>query len=158
MWSRDPRCSGLNAPKFETDPAAWYAWYDSCNVTGGGSLPTLPCVARRWIDARGGCWEQVCTHQGPEIRPCPRGIRTAPTGPQIISLRVTGTGYVVQIATGQGVSVQEIPLGQVELGQLAGAMLNRSKLPNPQIRRIPHAFWARQKVPAVRTLEAELTG
>src|SRR5438105_2101027 len=122
MWSSDPRCSGLNAPRFETDPAAWYAWFDSCNAAGGGSLgPAPPCRVRRWIDARGRCWEQVCTHEGPEIRACPRGIRAIGAGSRIVALRMTGNGYLVQIATGQGVSVQEIAPGTVRLAQLAGA-------------------------------------
>jgi hypothetical protein len=67
---------------------------------------------------------------------------------------MTGTGYVVQVASGRGVSVQQIPIGHsVGLAQLAGAMLNRTTLPNSQLRRIPRAFWTRQRIPAVRRLE-----
>ena len=60
---------------------------------------------------------------------------------QIVALRHTGRGYFVHVATGNRIKVRRITLGKIKLSQLASAMLNRSKLPNAELRKIPPTFW-----------------
>ena len=156
-WKLGSECSGLNQPVFEDDPEGYWDWVDGC-ITDDPIAepippepPQPPCNPIRWIDGRRKCWERICTPFGPEIRPCfDRPVAVLSKQPQIIALRITADGYTVHVATKQGIKVRKVAHGQVKLAHLASAMLNRSKLPTAEIRKIPAVFWAKQKKVVVK--------
>lgn len=159
-WKNTPECSGKNQPRFEKDPTKYFDWLEGCYTNDDaqppeppddGPPPPPPCKPMRWLEPNGECWERVCTDDGPEWRRCPGKWPRLPLAPQIVAIRVTGTGsFNVLVATQQGIEEQKIGGPRGRLRGLVGAMLSESELPDLDIRKVPLEFWERHKDLTVR--------
>jgi hypothetical protein len=89
--------------------------------------------------------ERICTPYGPEIRPCPdTNLPPINDGAEIVAVRATGDGHLVQIAGGAGLKWVNVAIGQVKLKQLVSTMINRTQLPSMNLKEIPETFWYEQ--------------
>ncbi|MGH8528205.1 MAG: hypothetical protein ACREXY_29485 [Gammaproteobacteria bacterium] len=152
-WNtRDQGCSPLFEPDFEEDPDGYFDYWQDCidDTHSDFADPWQPpCRPYRWTDPRNGrCMEKICTAEGPEFRPCP-GEPTIPSDyPQVVALQLRTYGFGILVATEEGQRLQSLSrkaVKKIGLVQIISALINKAKLPAPDVTKVPTDFWEKQK-------------
>ncbi|MFI1395665.1 hypothetical protein [Streptomyces sp. NPDC020681] len=142
-WNnRAPGCSGWNAPSSYNDPEGWFEWWDGCitDEAEPPEEPPEPCMPGEYTDAKGRCWELICTPSGKEVK---RGCDEPPPKIKgvIVGIRFKRNGYSVRVNTEDGVQSQLLTAGKVKLIHLVRAMINETPLPEDHCKKVSDDFW-----------------
>jgi hypothetical protein len=143
--------SGLQRDAGATDwVEPWAEWWWACTTAAEGNVPALCQDGRveRATDKDGGCLTFVCRGGTYDIRSCanPEDQKALP---RIAALRLFPNGYAALVEHRRGSKEDPIAAGELPLGFVLRALMNGSKLPDADLKRVPASFWQRQRPIAV---------
>ncbi len=143
--------SGLPRESGETNwVEPWANWWSACVTASAEPAPAL-CrdgAEERATDRDGGCLSFVCRGGSYDIRSCADPLSHTAL-PRITALRLFPDGYAALVEHKKGSKEDTLSATEIPLTFALRALQTGARLPDADLRRVPEAFWKRQRAISV---------